>query len=1139
IISGEATGNNFGYSLAAGDFNADGKTDLAVGAYGYTSSTGRAYLFWNDGTGADFGTVACTTGCLAANADAIITGETTSNYFGYSLAAGDFNADGKTDLAVGAYGYTTFTGRAYLFWNDGTGADFGTVACTTGCLAANADAIISGQATWNYFGASLAAGDFNNDGKTDLAVGARGYASNTGRAYLFWNDGTGADFGTVACTTGCLAANADAIITGETSSNYFGYSLAAGDFNNDGKTDLAVGAYGYNSNQGKVYFYTGQNNYTWNLQHPTDRVRVQGATGDELKITGVPSSNFGAAFTAGDFNQDGRADLAVGAPGYNSSQGRVYIFWNDGSVPTSAYSPDVVITGENIGDLFGSALGAADLNLDGKTDLAVGAPGYGSSIGRAYLFYQGNFPALATSASVTISGGAIGDRFGAALAVGVLNYNVRAQADVVIGAPNYSSSTGRAYIFYSDGSYPTTAGTADVTFTGQTAGDQFGSSLAIGDVNANDGLTDLVVGAPAFSSSQGQVYIFNNDGSYPAAGSADVIIAGEAGSLFGASLAVADLDASADGRADLAVGAPAYNSSQGRTYIFNNDGSIPVAAGSADTIITGENAGDQFGYSLAAADFNRDGKKGLAVGTNQYGSSTGRAYVFYNDGSYPAGGSSADVIITGENAGDDYGSALASLDINYDGRIDLAVGASSYNSNQGRVYIYTFNDTVSSGETGSFSEMGTSLVAGDLNADGKIDLAVSAYGYNSSQGRVYIFYNNNGAFNTSAASADKIVSGENNFDSFGFSLATGDLNADGKTDLAVGATSYISGSSQGRVYIFYNGNYPASAASADAKITGENSSDYFGFSLATGDLDADGKTDLAVGAYGYASNSSQGRAYIFYNGNYPASAASADAKITGENSSDYFGSSLATGDLDADGKTDLAVSAYGFPSGVWKSRVYIFYNGNYPASAASADAKITGENNSDYFGSSLKTGDLNADGKTDLAIGAIGFPSGDWKGRVYIFYNGNYPASAASADAKITGENSFDRFGSSLAVGDLNADGKTDLVVGASDYPSSSYQGRAYIFYQGNFTASAASADTKIDGKNNDDYFGHSLASADFNSDGKVDLAVGASGAGSGDGKFYVIISEAASATQAELDQMQTKMKARGTVKFKGNVQVR
>ena len=139
--------------------------DVAIGAHGYSSDTGRAYIFYNDGS----------IPTTAATADVTITGETTSNYFGYSVVTGDFNVDGRTDLIVGAYGYSSGTGRVYVFYNDGT-------LPTT---AATADVAITGESTSHYFGFSLAFGDFNSDGKTDLAVGAHGYSSTTGRAYLF------------------------------------------------------------------------------------------------------------------------------------------------------------------------------------------------------------------------------------------------------------------------------------------------------------------------------------------------------------------------------------------------------------------------------------------------------------------------------------------------------------------------------------------------------------------------------------------------------------------------------------------------------------------------------------------------------------------------------------------------------------------------------------------------------------------------------------------------------------------------------------------------------------------------------------------------------------------------------------------
>ncbi|MDP1619749.1 MAG: FG-GAP-like repeat-containing protein, partial [bacterium] len=395
-IDGEIS-SSFGFSMTSGDFNADGRLDLVVGAQSYSSNTGRVYIFYNNES----------IPSSAVTADVIIDGESAGGLFGHSFAAGDFNNDGRIDLAVSAHYYSSEIGRVYVFYNDGYFP----------ATSAAADVEITGESA-ELFGYAIAAGDFNADGKTDLAVGANWYSSNTGRAYIFYNDGS----------IPTDAASADVIITGEATSNYFGRSIISGDFNADGKTDLAVGSL---SVGGRICIFYNDGSYS-----------NSAATADVV-INAETSSYFGQSITVGDFNADGKTDLAVGAYRYSTDTGRAYIFYADGannfgtatctgSLPTVCLSADadVVITGETTSNYFGVYLTAGDFNADGKTDLAVGANSYSSSAGRAYIFYNdGSIPTAAASADVIITG-ENSSSFGLSMTVG--DFNADGKVDLVV-----------------------------------------------------------------------------------------------------------------------------------------------------------------------------------------------------------------------------------------------------------------------------------------------------------------------------------------------------------------------------------------------------------------------------------------------------------------------------------------------------------------------------------------------------------------------------------------------------------------------------------------------------------------------------------------------------------------------------------
>src|SRR3989339_276955 len=1157
IITGEAS-SNFGIEFTVGDLNVDGKDDLVIGAYGYDASDdeGRVYIFYNDGTGVYVDT--------AATADEIITGENLS-FFGYSLATGDLDADGDTDLVVGGYKYGIFDGRVYIFYNNGTGVYVDT--------AATADEIITGEDSADRFGFFLTVDDLNMDGKDDLIAGAYLYdiTSNEGRVYVYYNDG----YYTATSTL------ADVIITGEGTDSSFGFSFSTGDLNSDGKTDLVVGAQGYNSSQGRVYIFYSQN----------------GQVNLNKSIVGESTSDyFGNAMTSGDFDADGDIDLAVGAYEYNTGQGRVYIFYNDGNYTSLASTADEIITGE-ASSQFGTSMSVGDLNSDGKEDLVVGAFMYNSFQGRIYIFYNdgtGIYTYGATTSNVTITGS--GANFGESLVIGDMNSDDK--TDLVVGATFYGSTNGRAYIFYNDGSYAASAASADEIITGE-ASSQFGTSMSVGDLNS-DGKTDLIVGAKSFSSFTGRTYIFYNDGQYPLnATSADIMITGENnGDYFGIAMIVDDF--TSDGKDDLLVGAYQYNNDTGKIYFYEtrdnyswelqpqltNDFRI-LNHGGAELKITGEGGGAHFGYASAIGDLNADGKNDLVISAY----SLSKVYIFYNDGSYANDAASADKIIIGD--GDNFGYHLAIGDLNSDGNDDLVVGDYYYDmSGQCKVYIFYndgayVNDAASADKiiTGdSWSFFGSYILISDLDADGDNDLAVNAWGYSSSRGRVYIFYND-GSYPATANSADEIITGENVGNKFGRILVSGDLDADGDDDLIAGAYEYDLGAStnEGRVYIFYNdGSYPTVATGADEIITGVAGSG-FGYSLSVGNYNLTGTSteDLVVGAPSYdldlGTNTNEGRIYIFYNdetGVYPYGATSSDITITGEQGGFFGGTSfvngIVSGDINNDSRTDIIISSIGYNSS--QGCVYIFYNDSvYPWGATSADIILTGETIGSYYGSSLTTGDFNndgkevrgvgfygyisnkggfffyflndpviggggannsfgnslasgdfnGDGKGDLVVGASGYNSS--QGRIYIFYNDSVMTnSAGAADVVISGEASS-LFGHLLETGDLNADGKTDLVVGAWLY--NSIQGRVYVFYGGeSYPSSAASADEIITGESASEQFGYSIAVDDLNSDGKDDLIVGAWQYGALDnGRVYIFYNDGlypTSAASASADQI-------------------
>jgi hypothetical protein len=378
---------------------------------------------------------------------------------------------------------------------------------------------------------------------------------------------------------------------------------------------------------------------------------------------------------------------------------------------------------------------------------------------------------------------------------------------------------------------------------------------------------------------------------------------------------------------------------------------------------------------------------------------------------------------------------------------------------------------------------GSSLAAlGDLDGDGVGDFAVGSpveFGRPSS-GEVHVLFMN---ANGTVRSSQKITSGVGGGptmsagDYFGHSMAAlGDLDGDGVSDLAVGATKDDTGGYiAGAVHVLFlnpNGTVKSSQKIASGVGGGQSilAGDRFGTSMASiGDLDGDGVADLAVGALGDDTGGAyRGAVHVLLmnaNGTAKASHKIASGVNGGPalQDGDVFGPGVASiGDVDGDGIADLAVAAPGDQTGgPGRGAVYVlFLNTNGHVKASQKIASATGGGpilaDGDRFGRSVASmGDLDGDGVTDLAVGTYQDDTGgNGRGAVHVlFLNSDGTAKNSRKIANNTGGGptlrNYDNFGSAVAaLGDLDGDGVTELAVGAErDDTGGNGRGAAYVLF--------------------------------------------------------------------------------------------
>ena len=318
-----------------------------------------------------------------------------------------------------------------------------------------------------------------------------------------------------------------------------------------------------------------------------------------------------------------------------------------------------------------------------------------------------------------------------------------------------------------------------------------------------------------------------------------------------------------------------------------------------------------------------------------------------------------------------------------------------------------------------------------------------------------------------------------------------------------------------------------------------SNSDRFGSSITNiGDLNGDGTSDIAVGAFGDdAEGDNSGAIHIMLlnsNGTVSDTIEINNNTANGPdlNTSDEFGTSITNiGDLNGDGVSDIAVGAVSDDAGgSSRGAIHIMFmnsDGTVSGTIEINDNTANGPDlsNADNFGASIANiGDLNGDGISDIAVGAIfDDVGGSSSGAIHIMFmnsDGTVSGTIEINDNTANGPdlNTSDEFGTSIAnIGDLNNDGVLDIAVGAvSDDAGGSSRGTIHImFMNSNGTVSNTMEinDNTANGPalNNIDRFGSSIANiGDLNNDGVIDIAVGAvgndEGRGSKSGSIHIML---------------------------------
>lgn len=511
---GASMGARLGHAIAMGDFNGDGETDIAVSEpqrdfrVGLTTREvcGVVHIIY----GPDL--------MLQGNINILsprtrVVGAADGDAIGYALAAGDFNNDNITDLAIGApdRGSGGIDNTVYIIWGDAdlsgqTQLDLADPPTNINLLEITGPVMdFMGEPVTQDLGQALATLDWDNDGKNDLAIGAPlwtlgQFGEELGQVYLLYGDGSLPKNPSQNIMT--MAYENRSIFQGYFNNNTFpvrtGDTLAAGDFDGDDSDDLVVAAPHFSPAgrvpippQGRVHIIYG---LSVRQTRPTSTVYIDD-TGDPQVTTIGPSTSYapngllGSSLSMGHFTSDNQDDLLIGAPGDgldDAVNGHVFIIRGTQQRPSLINLQDggpigldwAVYEGNSGLDELGAAVVLCDVTGDGRDDIVMSAPG-DNQTGDNNRFHSGVVYVRPSAGDLSLIG----------------------SSPVVVTSTIFNGS-----------------------YFGRYQDDQLGRTLVRGDING-DGLDDFLIGTPDQPSGEamGDVVAIPTETSNPRLVSATVV----------------------------------------------------------------------------------------------------------------------------------------------------------------------------------------------------------------------------------------------------------------------------------------------------------------------------------------------------------------------------------------------------------------------------------------------------------------------------------------------------------------------------------------------------------------------------------------------------------------------------------------